>query len=157
MNDEAQRNEPAVLSCWKDIANYLGKGVRTVQRWEREFDLPVRRPDGIHHKSAVIANARDLDTWLNSRWSGRNGNHRNQRANIAGNRARAEDLIQVSQHLRAAHSLLLEETALAIDTLIENCKELEQLKELRACPPRLWTCNNSKPAFLIRRIANRIA
>ena len=30
-----------VLNGWKEIANYLGKGVRTVQRYEREFGLPV--------------------------------------------------------------------------------------------------------------------
>jgi hypothetical protein len=30
------------LSGWKDIASYLGKGVRTVQRYERDLALPVR-------------------------------------------------------------------------------------------------------------------
>ena len=38
--------ESAVLSSWKDIAKYMGKGVRTVQRWERHLGLPVRRPNG---------------------------------------------------------------------------------------------------------------
>jgi hypothetical protein len=23
------------MTCWKEIARYLGKGVRTVQRWEQ--------------------------------------------------------------------------------------------------------------------------
>jgi hypothetical protein len=30
-----------ILSGWKDIANHLGMGVRTVQRYERELGLPV--------------------------------------------------------------------------------------------------------------------
>lgn len=61
--------EVIALTCWKDIASYLGKGVRTVQRWEQEFGLPVRRPNGISHKSPVAADPRDLDLWLKSRWS----------------------------------------------------------------------------------------
>src|SRR4026208_11920 len=31
------------LDSWKGIAAYLGRGVRTVQRWEREEGLPVHR------------------------------------------------------------------------------------------------------------------
>lgn len=61
--------EAATLTCWKDIANYLGKGVRTVQRWEQEFGLPVRRPNGMSHKSPVAADPRELDAWMRSNWS----------------------------------------------------------------------------------------
>jgi hypothetical protein len=52
-----------VLNSWKEIANHMGRGVRTVQRWERELGLPVRRPRG-KSRSAVIALAADLDEWL---------------------------------------------------------------------------------------------
>jgi len=52
-----------VLNSWKEIAAYLGRGVRTVQRWERELGLPVRRPRG-KERSAVIALTPDLDRWL---------------------------------------------------------------------------------------------
>jgi hypothetical protein len=38
---------PEILSGWKDIANYLGKGVRTVQRYGREMGLPIHRPAGM--------------------------------------------------------------------------------------------------------------
>ena len=31
------------LSGWKEIASYVGKSVRSVQRWERELGLPVHR------------------------------------------------------------------------------------------------------------------
>ena len=40
------RNEVHILNSWKEIANYLGRGVRTVQRWERDLRLPVHRPKG---------------------------------------------------------------------------------------------------------------
>ncbi len=52
-----------VLGSWKEIAAYLGKGVRTVQRWESELGLPVRRPIA-HNKRIVIAMPAELDVWL---------------------------------------------------------------------------------------------
>ena len=52
-----------VLSGWKEIANYLGRGVRTVQRYERELGLPIHRPAG-KSLSAVVAIRTELDEWL---------------------------------------------------------------------------------------------
>ncbi len=52
-----------VLSSWKEIAAYLGKGVRTVQRWERDLGLPVRRPVDQSDR-VVIALPAELDAWV---------------------------------------------------------------------------------------------
>jgi hypothetical protein len=57
---------PKVLNSWKEIAGYVGRGVRTVQRWEREFAFPVRRPNG-KSRSAVFAISSNVDEWLNTR------------------------------------------------------------------------------------------
>jgi hypothetical protein len=57
---------PEFLSGWKDIARYLGKGVRTVQRYEREFGLPVRRPTG-KTRGSVLATKAELDAWVSAR------------------------------------------------------------------------------------------
>ena len=54
---------PAILNSWKEIARYLGRGVRTVQRWEYQFGMPVHRPAG-KDRSAVLALASELDRWL---------------------------------------------------------------------------------------------
>lgn len=63
-NGHANGNErAAVLTSWKDIARYMGKGVRTVQRWEQDFGLPVRRPYG-SNKKAILARPQDLDAWV---------------------------------------------------------------------------------------------
>lgn len=54
------------LNGWKDIAAYLGKSVRSVQRWETELGLPVRRiktPDG----QIVYAVAAELEAWREQR------------------------------------------------------------------------------------------
>ena len=50
------------LESWKEIAAYLGRDVRTVQRWERSDELPVRRLQ--HAKLAsVYAYTDELDEW----------------------------------------------------------------------------------------------
>ena len=52
-----------VLHGWKEIAHYLGQGVRSVQRYEGELKLPIRRPVGTN-RSAVLAFSDELDDWL---------------------------------------------------------------------------------------------
>src|SRR5215831_1533709 len=54
-----------VLNSWKEVACYLERGVRTVQRWEAELGLPVRRPRG-RKRSAVIAICSEIDEWVNA-------------------------------------------------------------------------------------------
>src|SRR5581483_141019 len=54
----------AHITGWKEIANYMHQGVRTVQRWEL-LGLPVRRVTTTS-RSPVIAFAEDLDVWARS-------------------------------------------------------------------------------------------
>jgi phage terminase Nu1 subunit (DNA packaging protein) len=58
--------ERHLLNSWKEIAAHLGRGVRTVQRWENQLGLPVHRPAGKDH-SAVLAFSTELDEWLTRR------------------------------------------------------------------------------------------
>jgi Tol biopolymer transport system component len=54
------------LDSWKEIAAYLGRGTRTVQRWEREEGLPVHRL--AHEKrGSVYARREELAAWWESR------------------------------------------------------------------------------------------
>ena len=52
-----------LLNSWKEIADYLGRGVRTVQRWEVQLQLPVRRAH-MHPRSSVTALKSDIDLWV---------------------------------------------------------------------------------------------
>lgn len=52
-----------MLSSWKEIAQFFGKGVRTVQRWEKTLDLPIRRPPGAP-SNVVLARTSDLEEWM---------------------------------------------------------------------------------------------
>jgi len=53
------------LDCWKDIAAYLGRGERTVKRWETERGLPIHRVPG-EGRATVYAYTAQLDEWLKS-------------------------------------------------------------------------------------------
>jgi Tol biopolymer transport system component len=69
-NHQSQAASPAGpedrLDSWKAIAAYLGRGVRTVQRWERDEDLPVHRL--AHEKrGSVYARKHEVDAWWESR------------------------------------------------------------------------------------------
>lgn len=59
----AVKGKLEIVSGWKDIATYLQKGVRTVQRYEREVGLPVRRPAG-KSTGSVMATKAELDGWV---------------------------------------------------------------------------------------------
>ena len=51
------------LNSWKEIASYLGRGVRTVQRWEQELHLPVHRI-GNGRRAPVYVVISELKFWM---------------------------------------------------------------------------------------------
>jgi hypothetical protein len=54
------------LDSWKEIAVYLGREVRTVQRWEKREGLPVHRQ--FHVKAGTVwAFKHDIDSWFRNR------------------------------------------------------------------------------------------
>jgi hypothetical protein len=59
-----------VLRSWKEIANYLGASVKTVQRWEQEYRFPVRRLKA-SKGAMVFALKTDVDRWLRSETLGK--------------------------------------------------------------------------------------
>ena len=56
---------PLMLNSWKEISSYLGRGVRTVQRWERELGLPIHRI-GKGKRSPVYATIAELNFWIST-------------------------------------------------------------------------------------------
>jgi hypothetical protein len=59
----AAKSSPELLNSWKEIASYLDRGVRTVQRWEHELRLPVHRI-GRGKRSPVYASIPEIKFWL---------------------------------------------------------------------------------------------
>src|SRR5215467_6583132 len=65
-NPGSSRSAADRLDSWKEIASYLRRDVRTVQRWEKKEGLPVYRHQ--HDKlGSVYAYKGELDTWFNTR------------------------------------------------------------------------------------------
>jgi hypothetical protein len=57
------KRQAEILSGWKEIASYLGMGVRTIQRYEREAGLPVHRRAG-EDRGSVVATKTELGSWV---------------------------------------------------------------------------------------------
>jgi PAS domain-containing protein len=55
-----------MLRSWKEIARHMGASVRTVQRWESELRLPVRRIEA-RRGAVVFAFPSELDSWVRVR------------------------------------------------------------------------------------------
>jgi hypothetical protein len=143
MQKERFDDSQLMLSCWKDIARYLGKGVRTVQRWERDWELPVRRLNGANAKGPVVARTADLDRWLSDHWSEAPAQRKHRQAPAkmsaiqAENDALRSNLIEASRALREANKALVKELAGALKLLHATCSQLEVV------------CSNGKPTRIV--------
>ena len=124
----------ARLTSWKEIAHYLGKGIRTVQRWESVLGLPVRRPSA-KDKGIVFALTEELDAWLLSQNSG----HRNKlgaeleklRASLAQLTAENQRLAAELEQYRQSPQNLAPETPHQLvqrsERLIEDTRKAAQM------------------------------
>src|SRR5438128_6171976 len=102
--------ESDVLNSWKEVSSYIGRGVRTVQRWEKDFGLPVRRPSG-HLRGSVIALKTDIDNWLGSR-------HAREAEKAAGGNGNGHvDLKPVHENYQRLKK--------STQSLIQKCERLE--------------------------------
>jgi hypothetical protein len=52
-----------ILNGWKQISSHIERCVRTAQRWELQFGMPIHRPAS-KRRAAVLAFADELDMWL---------------------------------------------------------------------------------------------
>jgi hypothetical protein len=105
--------QTGVLSSWKDIAKYAGKGVRTVQRWEQQFGLPVRRPAGRSGKSTVLVYRSDLEEWMATHFSLR-PTQKQQIGSCSTTYASLRQSIQTNQDLSDAIQKLSEQIGRAV-------------------------------------------
>ena len=129
--------QPELLTSWKEIANYLGKGVRTVQRWELQFGLPVRRPNE-RVKGIVHATRQELDRWLEVQWSPqRQNDERVMDARISADEkvAAVRASIERSLRLRQVNRLLVEDIRVSLSTMFLECQNLARNMNGTSPPP----------------------
>ena len=123
----ALNSDALVLNSWKEIAQYLGRGVRTVQRWERDLQLPVHRI-GKGKRSPVYANVRELKFWFHTSAAARNeGNFPDAPdAEVILRRQKGETPIENSRRLLLSVRALTEKIAEA------SVRQRRQAEELQA-------------------------
>ena len=90
----AEDQSSRILNSWKEIASYLGRGVRTVQRWEQNCGLPVHRPNG-RERSSTVALSAEIDEWLRQSAMRSRGNGNGNGATTAGVQNSSSDVSQI--------------------------------------------------------------
>jgi len=117
------RDPPRVLSSWKEIACYMGKGVRTVQRWEQQLGLPVRRPPSAP-RNIVSAVPQELDVWLSGRWVPRTRELNLPALPIPFRSQQNHPAVQVRIELLHKHQQLMDELRICIQAIGQECESL---------------------------------
>jgi hypothetical protein len=125
-----------ILGSWKEIAAYLGKGVRTVQRWEQLYGLPVRRPAD-SPLGVVYVSCEELDAWLARKWVPR------QQPTQGGMVERlfggTAELVRQSQQLRQDKLALIVSLHRNLDMLKQRCEQLKSLTAAARDSRSLWS------------------
>jgi hypothetical protein len=103
-----------ILNSWKEIALYLRRGTRTVQRWERDLGLPVHRLHG-KSRSPVVALCQELDFWVSSR---------PQSSPAMG--AQTRENIMLSRGLRSKSLELHREISLKLLSLVSKLEQIQK-------------------------------
>jgi len=119
-----------VLNSWKEVARYLERGVRTVQRWEADLGLPVRRPRG-KKRSAVIAICAEIDEWISACQDGSLSSPTGKirlRGDLAIKPPLSEAILR-SRFLRSNVRRSRLELARTIDQLVSNLKAAAKINE----------------------------
>jgi hypothetical protein len=110
-----------LLNSWKEIAMYLGRGVRTAQRWER-YGLPVRRL-APGPRASVIADAHDIDAWISGgRTHGTAGTTADAPVVF---RDKLQKTIEQSRQLRSEMAVLQESGRKTLAELVANIHRLD--------------------------------
>ena len=113
---------PEILNSWKEIAAYLERSVRTVQRWERDLRMPIHRI-GKGKRAPVYASVRELKFWLST--SGIPGQPE-LRAKVQAITANRKSFIEDS------HRLLSNAHALAQSLAENTVRQRRQAEQLQA-------------------------
>jgi len=131
-----------ILNSWKEVAEYLGRGTRTVQRWEQDLGLPVRRPRGKRH-SAVMALRQDLDSWvrnrpqINDQGSGDRLDSSARHSPIPFECSVIRETIRASRGLRTQTRQLRTEMSLALHSLVSMLERIRTNQDSNVPAERL--------------------
>lgn len=118
--ESVQEPAPVVFTSWKEIAAYLGRGIRTVQRWELLLGLPVHRPN-LKAKGIVRASKKELDLWVASQWSPAPSKTPKEAAKNSV--CALHRNIETARQLRQKHVELILQLHNSLHAVSESCKQ----------------------------------
>ena len=131
MDGDSKETTSDRLESWKEVARYLKRDVTTVQRWERQEALPVRRL--MHSRSgSVYAFRAELDAW-------RDAHEGRPRLSAPPEPVAATGIQARGWRLRRVHRVMLYGGAVATSTIV---LAFAIVAERRPSPP-----SQSTPAF----------
>jgi len=78
---ETYPKEADLLESWKEISKYLNRDIKTCQRWEIKFGLPIHRLEG-SPRSRVFAYRHELDTWFKGKFTNSLDQSKQKRSNF---------------------------------------------------------------------------
>jgi TolB-like protein len=64
---KVEMRDKEILDSWKAISTYLGRGIKTCYRWEKELGLPIHRINQDSLSSRVFAYKSEINEWLRER------------------------------------------------------------------------------------------
>jgi hypothetical protein len=108
-----------ILDSWKEIAVFLRRGVRTVQRWEVTEDLPVRRHDHMK-RGSVYALRSEIALWVRARQFGQKPPDHRSRMH------RANELRAYIAQQRQIMNELRDQLQLQLTTVMTSWKQLQR-------------------------------
>lgn len=149
MDDKTAVNAE-MLNSWKEVAVYLGRGVRTVQRWELDLGLPVRRPRG-KPRSAVIALKAELDSWL----TGSQAETASKEIIIRKPIKKTLTMAPRAQSLHSNTQLLMSKTRQVLERSVDLCTQsqqlCEQMKRVLVTTAKFATIKSSPPPAIMQQ------
>jgi len=63
-SQKVEMTDKEILDSWKAISEFLGRGIKTCYRWEKELGLPIHRINQDSPSSRVFAYKSEINEWL---------------------------------------------------------------------------------------------
>ena len=144
MAELENKNKP-ILNGWKQIAIYLDRGVRTVQRWEAELGLPIHRPHG-RFKSTVLAIPSELDSWIANTPQSM---HQQATGGLGADHPSQSQMLTLYEPAEQLRVLVVEDSIHDVSTCVEvlkklGVKEVEVTSTVSAALLRFQEINDGK-------------
>lgn len=145
-----------ILNGWKEIGGYVCRDIRTVERWEKQRGLPVRRVPGAG-RATVYALISELDEWLEKTKAEElepaTEPTEDERSAIPVSQFAVQDLPS-SLELKAADAVEVKPLAVVLSSpaIEAEARDIGPIPSRPGLTSRLWTWSHSWLTLDLRRL-----